>query len=71
MKADIDLPTPPLIKVKTDYVKWCSIIKIKMHRDPEPAVLQTYELKIATYENDKPEKFLVLMKNFKTKIDGI
>ena len=36
---------------------------------PSDAGSETYELKIATFENGQPEELFVLMKNFKTAID--
>ena len=40
-----------------------------MRRDPSNADSETYELKIALFENGQPEGILALMKNFKSEID--
>ena len=41
-----------------------------MHRDPASTTSKTYELKVPTFEKDKPEEFLQMMKDFKTATDG-
>ena len=41
-----------------------------MRRYPATATSDTYELKIAMFENSKPEEFLKMMKNFKTSVNG-
>ena len=41
-----------------------------MRRDPTSATSDTYELKVQTFENGKPEEFLKMMKDFKTETDG-
>ena len=58
-----------LTKSAAEDIKECDIFKIKMCRNPELADSDTYEINIATFENGKPEKFLALMKTFKTAID--
>ena len=42
-----------------------------MRRDPASTASNTYELKIQTFENGKPEEFLQIMKYFKTATDGM
>ena len=41
-----------------------------MRRDPAPATFDTYELKVPTFENGKPEESLQMIKDFKTATDG-
>ena len=41
-----------------------------MCRYPASDASKTYKLKVQTFENDKPEEFLQMMKDFKTGIDG-
>ena len=41
-----------------------------MRQDTESALSQTYELKIAMFENGKPEELIKTMNNFKTAING-
>ena len=41
-----------------------------MRQNPTSATPKNYGLKIATFENGKPEEFLELMKNSKTVIGG-
>ena len=41
-----------------------------MCQDPVSATSDTYELKVQTFKNGKPEEFLQMMKNFKNGIDG-
>ena len=41
-----------------------------MRQDPASTTSETYELKVQTFENGKPEEFLHMMKDFKTGIDG-
>ena len=41
-----------------------------MHQDLESNTSKTYELKVCTFENGKPEEFLQNMKDFKTSTDG-
>ena len=38
--------------------------------DPIAATSKTYELKVSTFENGKPEEFLKMMKKFNTAIGG-
>ena len=59
----------PLNRLVTENLKGCNIINIKMRQYPLSYTSKTYEIKTATFENDKPEEFLTLMKNFKTAID--
>ena len=60
----------PLIKKEADYVRECDIIKIKKRQDPFDANSETYDIKIATFENSQPEELLALMKNLKSAVDG-
>ena len=53
LKARIDPPPIPRIKTATEDANKCDIIKIKMLRNPDPDNSDTYELKIAKYENIK------------------
>ena len=41
-----------------------------MLRDPASATSETYELKVQTFKNGKPEESHQIMKDFKTGIDG-
>ena len=41
-----------------------------MHRYPVAADSETYKLKIAMFDNGKPDEFLKMRKNFNTVIDG-
>ena len=59
-----------IFKKEIADVSECDIIKIKMRRDLSDTKSETYELKIATFENGQAEEFLALMKNFKTALDG-
>ena len=61
----IDTSPIPMIKAEDEEEKSSNIIKIKMRRNPASDVSETYELKIAMFNNDQPEEFLGLMKNFK------
>ena len=42
-----------------------------MRQDPVAADSETYKLKIAMFENSKPEEFLKLMKSLNTAINRI
>ena len=64
------IPPPILLNREvTDNAKECEMNKIKMRQDPESVMSETYDLKIDTFENGKPEELLALTKNFKTAID--
>ena len=41
-----------------------------MRQDPASATSKTYELKVPMFENGKSEKFLQMMKDFRTAPDG-
>ena len=70
VQAHIDPPPISLIRSTTEKVEECNIIKINMRRDPAPATFDTYELKVPTFENGKPEESLQMIKDFKTATDG-
>ena len=70
VQACIDSPPIPLIKATNRNKDDMDIINIKMRRDPASTTSKTYELKVHTFENGKPEEFLQMMKDFKTGIDG-
>ena len=70
VQACIEPPSTPLIKSTAVKIEECNIINIKMRRYPASAVSETYELKVQTFENGKPEEFLQIMKYFKTGTDG-
>ena len=55
IQANIDPPQILLIRVVTEKVKYFDIIKIKMLCDPASATSKTYEIKVPTFENGKPE----------------
>ena len=60
----------PLNRAAIETAKECNITNINMHQDPTSSTSKTYELKITTFKNDKPEEFLKMMKNFNTVIYG-
>ena len=62
-------PTNNSHKLSSRKVEEFNIIKIKMRRYPESSTSETYELKDPTFENDKPEEFLYIMKDSKTATD--
>ena len=68
-QARIDPPPIPLLKAKTGKTEETHIIKIKILRYPASATSETYDLKLQTFENGKPEEFLQMIKDFKTGID--
>ena len=70
LQARIKQPPIPLINKETDGMKECDIIKIKMIQNLSNTDLETYKLKIVTFEHGQPEEFLSLMKNFKKAVDG-
>ena len=70
VQSHIDPPQIPLNRAAPENTKECDIIKIKMCRDPASATLETYELKISTFDNGKPVEFLRILNNFKTVING-
>ena len=70
VQALIEPPPIPLIKVDLEEERASNIIKVKMRRNPALAASETYELKMATFENGQPEEFLALLKNFKIAING-
>ena len=41
-----------------------------MRQDPASSTSDVYELKIAMFENSKPEEFLKMMKNIKKEVNG-
>ena len=41
-----------------------------MMRNPDSVASETYELKLATFDNDQLEEFLALLNYFKTAING-
>ena len=55
VQARIKQPLIPLINKETENVSECDIIKINMHWDLSNANSETYELKIATFENGQRE----------------
>ena len=59
-------PTIPLIKAETEEEKASKTIKVKMRQNPDSAASETYNMKMATFENGQQEEFLMLLKNFKT-----
>ena len=65
-QACIEPPPIPLIRLTSEKLEECNIIKIKMRRDPASATSKTYDLKFQTFENVKPEEFLQMMKDSKT-----
>ena len=71
VQARIDPPPTPLIRTPSGKVEECNIIKIKMRQYSASVTSNTYELKVQTYKNGKPEEFLQMMKDFKTTTDGI
>ena len=58
VQARIEPPPTPLIKATNVNTEETDIINIKMHQDPASATSDTYELKVQTFENGKPEEFL-------------
>ena len=50
--------------------KSSNIINVNMGQNPASAASERYELKMATFKNVKPERFLMLLNNFKTEFDG-
>ena len=68
VQARIETPPIPLIKATNVNTEETKIIKINMRQDPASATSDTYELKVQTLENCKPEEFLQMMKNFKTDV---
>ena len=70
VQARIDPPPIPLIKATNRNTEETNIIKVKIRQDPASATSETYELKVQTFKNGKPEEFLQMMKDFKTAVDG-
>ena len=58
VQALINPPLIPLVRSATEKVAECNIIRINIHRDPASATSKTYELKLPTFDNGKPEEFL-------------
>ena len=42
-----------------------------MRRDPESATSETYNLKVQTFKNGKPDEFLQIIKDFNTATYGM
>ena len=70
VQACIEPPSIPLIWEETEKVSECNIIKINIRQDHASATSKTYELKVPTLANRKPEQFLQMMNEFKTTTDG-
>ena len=74
LNADIQAcikPSPiSLIKATNGKKEETNIINIKMRQELVSATSKTYELEVQTFENDKPEEFLQMTKEFKTAVDG-
>ena len=62
VQEHIEPPTIPVIKATDVKTQECNIINLKMRQDPASAASKTYELKVQTFENGKPEEFLQMMK---------
>ena len=62
----INPPPIPLIGESTEKLEEFNIINIRMLLYPALATSKTYELKVPTFENGKPEGFLQMMKYPKT-----
>ena len=69
VQARINTPPIPPIKTISENLEEYNIIKINMRQDLASATSNTYELKVQTLENGKPEEFLKMMKEFKTTTD--
>ena len=70
VQARIEPPPISLIKATSEKAEEYNMIKINMCRDPASATSKTYELKVQTFENGKPEEFLQMTKDFKNATDG-
>ena len=68
LQACINNPLVPINRGSEETAKECNTIKIKMLWYPMAATSKTYELKVPTFENGKPEEFLKRMKKFNTAI---
>ena len=56
--------------VEEEENKARNIIKNKVRRNPVSAASENYKLKMATFDNGQPEKFLVLTRNSNIEING-
>ena len=70
VQASIDTPTTPMTTVEEEENKARNIIKNKVCRNPVSAASENYKLKMATFDNGQPEKFLVLTRNSNIEING-
>ena len=61
----------PLIKSEVEEEDAINIINVNMICNPLSSVLEMNEVKMITLENGQPEDFLILLRNFKTMINGI
>ena len=70
MQARIEPPPILLIKLEVDDNRKTHIIKVKMQRNPSSATSETYNVNMNTFDDDQPEEFLSLLRNFKITTDG-
>ena len=61
MQLHVDPPPTPLIKIKHDDNSDKDFVNIKLRMDKTSEKLELYELKMALFENDKPEDFLICL----------
>ena len=68
-QAHIEPPQLPLIKSDEEAEKSTNITEINMQQSSTSYALETYALKMDTFENGQPHDFLKLLKNFTTAIN--
>ena len=60
VQLHVDPPPTPLIKIKHDDKSDKNFVNIKLRMDKTSKKSDLYELKMALFENDKPEYFFNL-----------
>ena len=64
LQLHVETPPIPLIKSKNDGKLDKYSGKVKLRRDPTPEKSDLYEFKMALFDNGKPEKLLLCIRNF-------
>ena len=64
------LTTTPLSKIKNDEKSDKDCVKIKFHRYPTSKKSDLYKIKLALFDDGKPEEFLLFIRNFNMTLEA-
>ena len=64
------LTTTPLSKIKNDKKSDKDCVKIKFHRYPTSKKSDLYKIKLALFDDGKPEEFLLFIRNFNMTLEA-